>query len=86
MDINIKKSILDYRPTLKENTIKQYEINLNTLKKLFDTDDYEFLNNPKEVMNKIKHLHYTSQRNMLNLIIILFNSINQTKKYYKIIK
>tara|TARA_Y100001938_G_C8096194_1_gene438329 strand:- start:1473 stop:2438 length:966 start_codon:yes stop_codon:yes gene_type:complete len=86
MDINIKKSILDYRPTLKENTIKQYEINLNTLKKLFDTDDYEFLNNPKEVMNKIKHLHYTSQRNMLNGIIMLLNSINHTNKYDKIIK
>ena len=47
---NIQESIQKSRPTLKTNTVKQYEINLNKLKKIFDTDSYDFLEKPKTVL------------------------------------
>ena len=70
--VEIKES----RPTLKTNTVKQYVINLEKLQKLFDTDNYNFLKNPEEVMEKIKDLHYLSQRNKLNAIVVLLSAIN----------
>ena len=83
---NIQESIQKSRPSLKTNTVKQYEINLNKLKKIFDTDSYDFLENPKTVMDKISHLHYTSQRNHLNAIIVLLSALNTDEKYDKIIE
>ena len=83
---NIKDSIHADRPLLKPNTIKQYEINLNKLKKMFDAEgntnmnnSYDFLENPTLVMDKISHLHYTSQRNYLNAIIVLLCALNHEK-------
>ena len=81
---NIQESIQKSRPTLKTNTVKQYEINLNKLKKIFDTDSYDFLEKPKTVMDKISHLHYTSQRNHLNAIIVLLSALNTNEKYDKL--
>ena len=69
------------RPNLKENTVKQYSINLNKIKKLFDSDDYDFLKKPKDVIDKISSLHYLSQRNILNSIIVLLNALNNKNKY-----
>lgn len=89
MKINTDKFTEDIqksRPSLKTNTIKQYQTNLNKLKKIFDTDNYDFLSNPSEVMSKISHLHYTSQRNHLNAIIVLLNALNHDKKYDKLIE
>ena len=90
---NIKDSIHADRPLLKPNTIKQYEINLNKLKKMFDAEgntnmnnSYDFLENPTLVMDKISHLHYTSQRNYLNAIIVLLCALNHEKKYDKILE
>ena len=74
------------RPQLKTNTIKQYEIHLKKLKKLFSADDYDFLSNPDEVMKKIEANHYTSQRNTLNAVIILLLALNHDKKYDELIK
>ena len=48
---NPSDDISKARPQLKTNTIKQYVINLNKLKKLYDTDNYDFL-------KKIKYLNY----------------------------
>ena len=78
---NPSEDIQKSRPNLKSNTIKQYSINLNKLKKLFDTDNYDFLKNPDEVMDKISELHYLSQRNMLNAIIVLLMALNNDEKY-----
>ena len=78
---NPKEAIAEARPNLKENTIKQYESNLNKLKKMFETDDWDFLENPEEVKDKISHLHFTSQRNHYNAIIVLLMAINQKKNY-----
>tara|TARA_R110000824_G_scaffold33208_5_gene106574 strand:+ start:82 stop:1044 length:963 start_codon:yes stop_codon:yes gene_type:complete len=79
---DIKKA----RPSLKDNTLRQYEINLKKLQKIFDTDSYDFLSDPDEVMKKIGYLHYTSQRNMLNAIIVLLMALNADNKYDDLLK
>ena len=78
---NPSEDIQKSRPNLKSNTIKQYTINLNKLKKLFDTDNYDFLKDPDEVMDKISELHYLSQRNILNAIIVLLMALNKDEEY-----
>ena len=83
---NIKEKIQEAKPNLKENSIKQYEIHLNKLKKLFDSDNYDFLSNPEDVMEKIKDKHYTSQRNTLNAVIILLLALNSDNKYDELIE
>jgi len=83
---NIKEKIQEAKPNLKENSIKQYEIHLNKLKKLFDSDSYDFLSKPDDVMDKIKDNHYTSQRNTLNAIIILLLALNHDNKYDKLME
>ncbi len=78
---NVTDDIKKARPNVKENTIKQYEVNLRKLQKLYDTDGYDFLSKPDDVMDKIKDLHYLSQRNMLNAIIVLLMALNHDEKY-----
>mgnify|MGYP003667418160 FL=1 len=89
MKISVKdpmEEIKNARPNLKTNTVKQYQTNLNKLKKMFDSDDYDFLDNPKNVMEKIDSLHYTTQRNFLNAIIVLLMALNHDEKYDKLLK
>jgi len=74
------------RPSLKTNTIKQYTTNLNKLKKMFDTDDYDFLKKPEDVMDKLSDLHYLSQRNILNAVIVLLMALNDDKKYDELLE
>ena len=79
MKINTEDTMGDIkkaRPALKENTVKQYQMNLNKLKLIFDSDTYDFLSDPDKVMEKLEYLHYTSQRNMLNAIIVLLMALN----------
>ena len=83
---NIHDTIQKSRPTIQPNTIKQYGITLNKLKKIFDTDSFDFLSTPQDVMEKISHLHYTSQRNHLNSIIVLLSALNQNQKYDKLLE
>ncbi len=78
---NPKEDIMESRPQLKTNTIKQYVNNLNKLKKMYDTDDYDFLDKPDDVMDKLSNLHYLSQRNMLNSIIVLLSALNHDERY-----
>ena len=89
MKINVKNpmdEIKTARPHLKTNTIKQYETNLNKLKKMFDADDYSFLDSPDNVMEKVGELHYTTQRNFLNAIIVLLMALNSDEKYDELLK
>ena len=65
-----KELIMKARPNLKPNTIKMYLFNLNKLKKLFEEEDLKFLSKIEEVKDKIKELHYTTQRNFYNAIIV----------------
>lgn len=82
----VQEDIQKSRPSLKTNTVKQYETNLNKLKKMHETDNYDFLSKPDNVMDKISHLHYTSQRNHLNAIIVLLNALNSDEKYDKLLE
>jgi hypothetical protein len=89
MKINSKDSVEEIqksRPQLKTSTIKQYDTNLKKLKKLFDTDNFDFLSDPDKVMEKIENLHYTTQRNFLNAIIVLLMALNHDKKYDDLIE
>ena len=83
---NPSDEISKARPSLKTNTIKQYTTNLNKLKKMFDTDDYDFLKKPKDVMDKLSNLHYLSQRNILNAVIVLLMALNDDKKYDELLE
>ena len=74
------------RPNLKPNSIKQYEAHLKKLQKMYDTDNYDFLSSPSDVMDKLSGKHYTSIRNTLNAVIILLMALNHDNKYDKLIE
>ncbi len=76
----VQEKIKTLRPNLKTNTIKQYEAQLKKLQKLFDTNNYKFLDDPKKVEEKINHLHYTSRRNVYNAVIILLLALDKDKE------
>ena len=78
---NVSEDIQKARPNVKANTVKQYEVNLKKLQKLYDSDNYDFLSKPDDVMDKIKDLHYLSQRNILNAIVVLLMALNSDEKY-----
>jgi hypothetical protein len=67
---DIRKTIKDFKPSLKESTLKQYQSQLNKLFKLLDTSDLSKLREVKFVLNKIKDLNYLTQRNYINSLII----------------
>jgi hypothetical protein len=83
---NPSEDIAEARPNLKTNTVKQYVTNLNKLKKLFDTDNYDFLSDTDEVMNKVSDLHYLSQRNIYNSVVVLLMALNHDEKYDKLLE
>tara|TARA_R110000737_G_scaffold66601_1_gene94642 strand:- start:7930 stop:8919 length:990 start_codon:yes stop_codon:yes gene_type:complete len=83
---NLKETIQKARPNLKDNSVKQYETHLNKLKKLFDSENYDFLSSPEDVADKLKEKHYTSQRNSYNAIIILLMALNHDEKYNELIE
>ncbi len=83
---NVTETISDARPSLKANTVKAYEGNLKKLKNMFDTENYDFLSDPSKVKEKISHLHFTSQRNHYNSILVLLMALNADKKYDKLIQ
>ena len=72
--------IMKARPNLKPNTIKMYGFNLNKLKKLFNEDNLSFLSKFEEVQDKIKDLHYTTQRNFYNAIIVYLRAGDKNEK------
>jgi len=89
MSINTKdasEEISKARPTLKTNTVKQYVINLKKLQKIYDTDNYDFLKKPEDVMDKLSDLHYLSQRNILNAVVVLLMALNHDEKYDKLLE
>ena len=56
------------------------------MKKIFDSDTYDFLSDPNKVLEKLSDKHYTSQRNSLNAIIILLLALNDDEKYNDLIE
>ena len=83
---NASESIQKARPNLKENTIKQYETHLNKLKKIFESDNYDFLEDPDKVADKLKDKAYTSRRNTYNAVIVLLMALNHDDKYTELIE
>ena len=83
---NLTDDIAEARPNLKPNTIKQYTTNLNKLKKMFETDNYDFLSDTDKVMEKISDLGYLSQRNILNAVVVLLMALNLDEKYDKLLE
>ena len=83
---NIIESIEAIKPNAKPNTIKQYESLLKRLKKLYDTDNYDFLSKPKDVEDKLSGKAFTTTRNTYNAIIVLLNALNSENKYDELIK
>jgi len=77
---NPTEDISKARPQLKTNSVKQYVANLTKLQKIFETDNYDFLKNPEEVMEKISELNYLSQRNILNAVVVLLSALNHDGK------
>lgn len=89
MKINSEKpmeAISKARPHLKTNTIKQYETHLNKLKKIYDSDNYDFLSDIEDVQEKLKDKAYTSRRNTYNAIIVLLMALNHDDKYNELIE
>ena len=89
MKINSEKpmdEIQKARPNLKTNTIKQYETHLNKLKKIFESDNWDFLSDPEKVNEALKDKAYTSRRNSFNAIIVLLMALNHDDKYNELIE
>ncbi len=83
---NASDSIKEARPNLKPNTIKQYETHLNKLKKIFETDNWDFLSDPEKVADKLKDKAYTSRRNTYNAVIVLLMALNHKEVYTELIE
>ena len=72
---NLAETIKKSRPNAKDSTIKMYVSNLMKLMKLFEKDNLKFLNKPEDISDKLSDLHYTTQRNYYNAIIVYLMSI-----------
>ena len=88
--MSLTEIIKKERPNLKDISIKQYIKSLNKLKDLFETDNYEFLKEPNEVMEKLSNLHFTTIRNTLNAVIVYLLAVDGDediiKKLYQDLK
>ncbi len=73
------------RPNLRPASITQYEANLRKVRRLFGADSYDFLKSPAKVEDKIKDLHFTTRRNILNAIIVFLLAIDKDNKMEKLI-
>ena len=71
----VKEVIEKARPNLKPNTINQYVVQLNKIRKEFDADDLKFITKIKQVEDKVSEKHFTSQRNLYNAIIVYLMAI-----------
>ena len=83
---NINDIIKKARPNIKDNSIKMYVSNLDKLKKLFDSDNYDFLKDEKKVLEKLKDLSDNTIRNYLNAILIYLLAVNIDNKLDKEVK
>ena len=79
-EIDVKDEIKISRPTIKDSTIMQYVVLLTKLKSIFESEDYSFLKNFDEVVDKLQDKHYTTQRNFYNAIIVLLQALDEDKE------
>lgn len=83
---NTTEAIQKLKPNLKLVSVKQYEAHLKKLKKIFESENYDFLSDPEKVEEKISQNAYTSRRNTYNAIIILLLALNSDERYDELIK
>lgn len=69
-------AIKNARPNLKDSSINIYVRNLNKLKKIFNENDYKFLENYEDVEKILENLSYLTVRNYYNAIIVLITALN----------
>tara|TARA_R110000803_G_scaffold140861_3_gene207402 strand:- start:5273 stop:6238 length:966 start_codon:yes stop_codon:yes gene_type:complete len=80
---NLIETIKKSRPNAKDSTIKMYVSNLMKLMKLFDSDNLKFLSKAEDISEKLSELHYTTQRNYYNSIIVYLMSIDEGEELIK---
>jgi len=73
---NEYEAIKKARPNLKDSSINIYIRNLNKLKKIFNENDYKFLENYEDVEKILEDLSYLTVRNYYNAIIVLITALN----------
>jgi len=83
---DVSNAISEYRPSLKANTVNQYERQLMKLKKDFNSNNFDFLNDIQKVEDHLKMKHYTTRRNVYNSVIMLLLALNSNNKYDDLIK
>lgn len=76
---NLMETLKKSRPNAKDSTIKMYSSNLLKLQKLLESDSFSFLKKPDNVKEKIGELHYTTQRNYYNAIIVYLMAVSEKK-------
>jgi hypothetical protein len=77
---NLTETLKKSRPNAKESTIKMYTSNLLKLQKLMDTDNFKFLEKPDNVKDKVSELHFTTQRNYYNAVIVYLMAVRDKKE------
>jgi len=76
---NLMETLKKSRPNAKDSTIKMYTSNLLKLQKLMDTDNFKFLEKPDNVKDKVSELHFTTQRNYYNAVIVYLMAVKDKK-------
>ena len=69
---------------IKKSTLETYEHKLKKLKSLFDTDSFDFLNNPEDIFDKLSHLNFQTKKNYINAIIVYLQAINGDQQIIQI--
>jgi integrase len=77
---NLIETLKKSRPNAKDSTIKMYTSNLLKLQKLMDTDNFKFLEKPDNVKDKVSELHFTTQRNYYNAVIVYLMAVKDKKE------
>lgn len=77
---NLMETLKKSRPNAKDSTIKMYTSNLLKLQKLMDTDNFKFLDKPDNVKDKVSELHFTTQRNYYNAVIVYLMAVKDKKE------
>lgn len=85
--MDLKEILKEFKPNVKDNTIKQYVIQLNRLKKLSEKDNFNFLKDFESVEAMLEGKHFTTVRNFYNSIIVYLQATDGDdeliKKYVK---
>ena len=64
---------------IKDSTLKIYVKNLHKLRLLFGESSFKFLNEPADVYEKLKDLHFTTQKNYITSVIVYLKAIDGDK-------